>query len=167
MNICSHSPYITPSLTRGWVYHLQLLLTLASAFVLGSDSRVTRDHILLSQIRDFPFCRLLRLTGVWWRYSTPPPHGSPSNRYPIVPYIYLARTTYKTQFPLYCCHVKGRGYLPAVYCCLHSLPWECLWIFLSCYRNGPYVTIFLYDLRFSQRFGLFWTTYITVLYPRR
>jgi hypothetical protein len=22
----------------------------------------------------FPFCRLLRLTGLWWRYSNPPPH---------------------------------------------------------------------------------------------
>jgi hypothetical protein len=24
----------------------------------------------------FPFCRLLRLAGLWWRYSNPPPHGS-------------------------------------------------------------------------------------------
>jgi hypothetical protein len=31
---------------------------------------------LLSQIRDFPFRRLLRLAGLRWRYSTPPPHGS-------------------------------------------------------------------------------------------
>jgi hypothetical protein len=23
----------------------------------------------------FPFCRLLRLAGIWWRYWTPPPHG--------------------------------------------------------------------------------------------
>jgi hypothetical protein len=38
--------------------------------------RGTRNHILLSQIRDFPFCRLLRLAGLRWRYSTPPPHGS-------------------------------------------------------------------------------------------
>jgi hypothetical protein len=38
-------------------------------------SRGTRDHILLSQIRDFPFRRLLWLTGLRWRYSTPPPHG--------------------------------------------------------------------------------------------
>jgi hypothetical protein len=33
------------------------------------------DRILLSQIWDFPFCRLLRLTGSRWRYSTPPPQG--------------------------------------------------------------------------------------------
>jgi hypothetical protein len=29
--------------------------------ILGSEFRGTRDHILLSQIRDFPFLRLLRL----------------------------------------------------------------------------------------------------------
>jgi hypothetical protein len=34
----------------------------------------TRDHILLSQIWDFPFRRLLRLAGSRWRYSTPLPH---------------------------------------------------------------------------------------------
>jgi hypothetical protein len=43
-----------PSLTRGWVYRLQLLLALASVFFLRSKSRKTRDHILLSQIRDSP-----------------------------------------------------------------------------------------------------------------
>jgi hypothetical protein len=55
---------------------LQLLLGLASAAIFGSESRETRDHILLSQIRDFPFCRLLRLARLRWRYSTPPPHGN-------------------------------------------------------------------------------------------
>jgi hypothetical protein len=38
LNTCGHSPYITSSLTRGWVCHLQLLLVLASAFILGSES---------------------------------------------------------------------------------------------------------------------------------
>jgi hypothetical protein len=52
------------SLTRGRVCGLQLLLALANAVILGSESRGTRDHILLSQIRDFPFCRLLRLASV-------------------------------------------------------------------------------------------------------
>jgi hypothetical protein len=41
-----------------------------------SESRGTRDNILLSQIRDFPFCRLLRLAGLRWRYWTRPPHGT-------------------------------------------------------------------------------------------
>jgi hypothetical protein len=64
-----------PSLTRGRVCRLQLLLALASAVFLGSESLGTRDHILLFQIRDFPFRRLLRLAGSRWRYSIPPPHG--------------------------------------------------------------------------------------------
>jgi hypothetical protein len=61
------------SLTRGRVCRLQMLLALASAIILGSESHETRDHVLLSQIRDFPFRRLLRLAGLRWRYSTPPP----------------------------------------------------------------------------------------------
>jgi membrane-associated phospholipid phosphatase len=65
------------SLTRGRVCRLLLLLALASAVILGSESRGTCDHILLSQIRDFPFRRLLRLAGLRWRYSTPSPHVSP------------------------------------------------------------------------------------------
>jgi hypothetical protein len=52
LNTCSHSPYITSSLTRGWVCHLQLLLALASEVTLRSESRRTHDHILLSHIRD-------------------------------------------------------------------------------------------------------------------
>jgi hypothetical protein len=63
------------SLSRGQVCRLQLLLVLASAVILGSDSRGTRDHILLSQIRNFSFPCLLRLAGLRWRYWTPPPHG--------------------------------------------------------------------------------------------
>jgi hypothetical protein len=65
-----------PSLTRGRVCRLQLLLALPSAVIFGSESRRTRGHILQSKIRDFPFRRLLRLARSRWRYSTPPPHGS-------------------------------------------------------------------------------------------
>jgi hypothetical protein len=39
---------------RGWVCHLQFLLVLAIAVILGSEFRETHDHILLSQIRDSP-----------------------------------------------------------------------------------------------------------------
>jgi hypothetical protein len=44
---------VAPSLTRGWVYNLlvQLLLGLARAVTLGSKSRRTHDHILLSHLR--------------------------------------------------------------------------------------------------------------------
>jgi hypothetical protein len=47
----------------------------ASTVILGSESRGTGDHILLSHILDFPFYRLLRLAGLRWRCSNPPPHG--------------------------------------------------------------------------------------------
>jgi hypothetical protein len=46
-------------LTRGWVCCSQLLLAPASTFIPGSKSCGTCKHILLSQIRNFPFCRLL------------------------------------------------------------------------------------------------------------
>jgi hypothetical protein len=52
-----------------------MLLVLASVVFLGSESLGTRDHILLYQIWDFPFRRLLRLAGSRWRYSTPPSYG--------------------------------------------------------------------------------------------
>jgi hypothetical protein len=77
LSTCGHSPCITSSLMRGGsACHLQLLLTLASAFILGSESCRTLNHILLSQIWDFPFCHLLRLAGLRWRYLTLPPHGN-------------------------------------------------------------------------------------------
>jgi hypothetical protein len=63
------------SLTRGRVCRLRFLLVLASAVIFGSQSLGTRDHILLSQIRNFPFRRLVRLARLRRRYSTPPPHG--------------------------------------------------------------------------------------------
>jgi hypothetical protein len=39
---------------KGWVCRLQLLLGLASAVILRSESHETHDHILLSQIGDSP-----------------------------------------------------------------------------------------------------------------
>jgi hypothetical protein len=66
--------YVALSLRRGRVCLLQLLLALASGVILGSESRVVRDNIFVSQIRDFLFRRSPRLTGLRWRYSTPPPH---------------------------------------------------------------------------------------------
>jgi hypothetical protein len=41
------------------VCRLQLLLALVSVVILRSESRGTRDHILLCQILDIPFRRLL------------------------------------------------------------------------------------------------------------
>jgi hypothetical protein len=38
VNTCGYSPYVTSSLTIGWVCHLQLLLVLPSAAIVGSKS---------------------------------------------------------------------------------------------------------------------------------
>jgi hypothetical protein len=94
--------FLAPTLTRGRVCNLLLLLFPASAVPLGSESRGTQDHILLSQFlrppqpggpgpriyipqeqggpvispgTGFLFGRLLRLARLRWRYSIPPSHG--------------------------------------------------------------------------------------------
>jgi hypothetical protein len=51
---CGHNPNVTSSLARKWVRLLQFLLAFASGNILGSESQGPHDHILLSQIRDFP-----------------------------------------------------------------------------------------------------------------
>jgi hypothetical protein len=109
LNTCGHSPYITSSLKRGWVCHLQLLLAHDSAFILGSESRWTCGHMLLSQIWDFPFRCLLRLAGSRWRYSTPLPHSWNYQLFWEPRYIASARTTYKTPLLL----LELLCYLPA------------------------------------------------------
>jgi hypothetical protein len=72
MNICGYYSYVTSNLTRGWVCTVQLLLVLASALILRSDSRGTRNHILLSQIRDSP-----NLEGQAPRIYIPQEQGHP------------------------------------------------------------------------------------------
>jgi hypothetical protein len=108
--------FVAPSLTRGQVCNLLLLLVLASPVPLGSGSCGTQDHILLShfvrllqpgrsgpriyipQEQDgpdippgsgFPFRRLLRLARLRWRYSIPPPHVISGHRHKIYGTIYL------------------------------------------------------------------------------
>jgi hypothetical protein len=135
LNTGGHSLYVTFYLTRGWFCHFQLLLGLASAVIFRSESHGTHDHILLSQIRDtpnlegqvpvfisplfrgdlvippgtgFPFRRLLRLAGLRWKYSNPPPHGL-TNSTPLVLLI-----TYR--------HVPCRKH-SSHYCCIQSFPW--------------------------------------------
>jgi hypothetical protein len=64
------------SLTSGRVCRLQFLPGLASAVILGSESRGTHDHILLSEIRDSP--KLVGQVTVfisprnWVPFSSPP-----------------------------------------------------------------------------------------------
>jgi hypothetical protein len=60
-----------PSLARGRGCLLYMPLALGSVVFLRSEPLGTRDHILLCQIWDFPFRRLLRLAGSRWRYSFP------------------------------------------------------------------------------------------------
>jgi hypothetical protein len=75
LNPCGQSAYVTSSLTRRWFCCLQLLLVLASAVILGSESRGTHDHILRSQIRDSPTWRArspyLYPPGTGWPSYTP------------------------------------------------------------------------------------------------
>jgi hypothetical protein len=114
------SYFAAPSLARGGrVCNLlvQLLLGLARAVTLRSKSRRTHGHILLSHLRlpqpggpgpriyipqeegvlvippgtGLPSCRLLRLAGLRWRYSNPPPHG-------YITYINPLRTSQETQY---------------------------------------------------------------------
>jgi hypothetical protein len=78
-----------PSLTRGRVCLMYMLLVLASAVLLGSES--LWDSQTLSDLR-LSFGRPLRLAGSRWRYSTPPPLKHPS----LSLYNPSARATQKT-----------------------------------------------------------------------
>jgi hypothetical protein len=51
LNTCGHSPYVTSTLTREWLFLLQLLLVLDIAVILGSEYRGT---LLLCQSGDLP-----------------------------------------------------------------------------------------------------------------
>jgi hypothetical protein len=55
LNTCGHISYVISCLTWGWICRLQLLLDLAIAVVLRSESRAIHVHILLLfQIGDSP-----------------------------------------------------------------------------------------------------------------
>jgi hypothetical protein len=75
LNTCVYSPYVTSSLTRGWVCRLQLLLVFLSAVILRSKSFGTHDDILVSQIQDSPTLRAkplyLYTPGTGWPSYTP------------------------------------------------------------------------------------------------
>jgi hypothetical protein len=83
-----------PSLTRGWVCNLQCNHSMVRVaqnsipyFTVSSENSPTwraRFRIYIPQEKGgpviplgtgFPLCRLLRLVGLWWRYSNPPPPG--------------------------------------------------------------------------------------------
>jgi hypothetical protein len=71
-----------------------------------------RNHILLSQIRNFPFRRLLRLAGSRWRYSITPHTGILA--FAVGPlYVTSRRIEYRTPLPttrhFLCAHIRCRG----------------------------------------------------------
>jgi hypothetical protein len=108
------------SLTRGRVCRLQLLLELAKAVIFGSKSRGTRDHVLLSQIRDFPFHHHLWLAELRWRYWIQLPHR-------IWASFFFARFL-----------IQSRAY-----------PWKCLWLLSSktCLPNQSLSTDYSASIR--------------------
>jgi hypothetical protein len=97
LNTCGHSPYVTFSMTRKWVCRLQLLLVLASAVIFRSESRGTRDHILL--VSNF---RLPQPEGPGPRIYIPQEQGGPT--------VLLT-----SQHGL---HRKHRSYIAQSNCCL-------------------------------------------------
>jgi hypothetical protein len=86
---------------------------------LESKSLGTRDHILHSQIWDFPFRRFLRLAGSRWRYSTPSPLQC--IHFPYKPSV---RTTQKTVSIVEC--VYTRRCLSRRCLAIHVTVWMCM-----------------------------------------
>jgi hypothetical protein len=44
LNTCNYNPYVTSSMMRGWVCHLQLLMVFASTVIHRSESHRTHHH---------------------------------------------------------------------------------------------------------------------------
>jgi hypothetical protein len=98
---------------------LWLLMALANAVILESESLRTRDHNLLSQIRDLPSRRFLRLAGLRWRYSNRPPHGDVITSRWIPCYITSGRTdrenTFQSRIHGNVCLSLREGLFPIIY----------------------------------------------------
>jgi hypothetical protein len=76
LNPCGISPYVTSSLIRGWVCRLQLLLVLARAVILGSESHGTHDDVLLTPPTRRARSLYLYPPGTGW-FSYTPRHWVP------------------------------------------------------------------------------------------
>jgi hypothetical protein len=129
---CGYSPYVTSSLTRGCVCRLQLLLVLASAVILRSESpgfmtifyclryRFSQPEcpgpliyipqkeggLVIPPVTGFPFHPFLLLAGIRWNCSNTSPHGRLNLVVAGPRYITSARTPEKTRptaFPLLLC----------------------------------------------------------------
>jgi hypothetical protein len=96
---CGHSPYVTFTLTRGCVCRLEMLLVLASAVILSTQSLGTHDHILVSQIRESPNLEgqvpVFISPRQWVPFSSPP-----TTRRATVEVLDPVSTRAKTEFLL-------------------------------------------------------------------
>jgi hypothetical protein len=68
--------YGAPSLTIGWLCNLlvELLLDHPRAIAVDNSPSELTPYLCVAFETKFPFCRLLRLSGLRWRYSNQPPH---------------------------------------------------------------------------------------------
>jgi hypothetical protein len=104
---------------RGWVCRLQLLLALASAVILRSESRGTHDHILLSQIRNSP---RPGPSGTGWTSYTPRHWVMHSDWICVSCYITSGRidseNTFQSRIHGNVCLSPSHGLFPRI--CLHG-----------------------------------------------
>jgi hypothetical protein len=113
LNTCGYSPYGTSSLKKGWVCPLQLLLVLASAVILRSESHGTRDYILLSQIRYFHNLELgpcIYIPQEQGGPVIPPGTGFRFRRHLRTRYVTLARITWETPLSTFPTLLQKRVY---------------------------------------------------------
>jgi hypothetical protein len=77
-----------------------------------------------------PFCRLLRLAGSQWRYSTPPPHGFSRLGYSCLRLLGLPSSYFHTYtsgyWPQWTLHVNILRYSTVQYSATHVAPWKVL-----------------------------------------
>jgi hypothetical protein len=91
MNTCGYSPYITSSLTRGWVCRLQLLLSFASAFSGPSPAGLMTIFYFL-------------------RFETPPTWKARSPYLRISPRIWVTRFYPQALGSLFVASYNSQGY---------------------------------------------------------
>jgi hypothetical protein len=107
-----------PSLTRWRSCHLQLLLVLASAIILGSESRGTHDYTLLSPLRTgWPRYK----TRHWVTFSSPP-----TTRWTTVDVDSLSRLSINC--PAYNISASTAQKTLFLYCCFQMLPSKHAWL---------------------------------------
>jgi hypothetical protein len=108
-----------PSLMRGRVCRSQLLLALTSAVILGTKSRGSQNHILLSQIQDSPNLVVQVLVFI-----------SPRNR--------VAQLNPQVLDSLFVSFCDSQGYGGGIRTSLHAGNWLSLTVLLITPWHGPH-----------------------------